>query len=528
MSSRALEPSLTDDPRFIELKKLQMNGASEQAFEIGECLVREFTQHALLFNEMGILSIENGKTEKSLFYFEQALLLEPQKSHYHTNMAHALLQAGDRPRALRHFLLAAELSLSSPKSLYALALEILDLGDKEQAQEYLEVAYSLSQDEQTACALAKLYWEKAQRQKAIALVEQASKQAYPHLNTLGQLAKFYFNNNQLDQSAQVLQRILKTDRIQEASYYKAEHNLGMIFLTQGHFEKGFNLYESRLNVASLAGQNRHFLASKWSKEDLKGKTILVHTEQGDGDNLQFARYLPLLKHLGATVIVESYPWLAPLLRTLSSIDQLIDYGAQAPHYDFYCPLLSLPCIFQSNLNNLPSPCKFQVDPSLREKWRQPIERLSLGKSLKVGFVWAGSPKHANDAARSLSFNALKPLFEKKEATFFSLQKGKACDQLIKASDNVVDLGANIKDWEDTAAIIENIDLVICPDTALAHLSASLGKPTWILIASPCDWRWFEHRLDSPWYPSVRLFRQKTPQVWPEVVQEAAHALKNFR
>ncbi len=272
---------------------------------------------------------------------------------------------------------------------------------------------------------------------------------------------------------------------------------------------------------------RRLPAPPWAGEPLEGRRILLHAEQGFGDTIQFARYAPLVARAGGRVILDVHPLQHRLLRSLGPDIQVLVRGpAPAPH-DVHCPLMSLPRAFGTDLASIPAPPSYlSAEPDEVARWSRRIAQIETGmkEGLRVGLVWAGNPKHRNDRNRSIPADRLAPLTDVPGLRLFSLQTGDAQAARPAA---LPDLTAGIRDFADSAAILANLDLVIAVDTATIHLAGALGVPAWLLLPYAPDWRWLLDRADSPWYPSLRLFRQPRPGDWDSVLRAVAAALERF-
>jgi tetratricopeptide (TPR) repeat protein len=303
------------------------------------------------------------------------------------------------------------------------------------------------------------------------------------------------------------------------------YHYALALLTAGWMREGWEHYEFRWLQEPLLSWRPAFAKPLWRGEDLRGKTILLRAEQGYGDFIQFIRYAPHVKALGARVLLEVRAELADLARQVSSIDRVLGSGEAYPDFDCYINLLSVPRIFGTELDTIPAEVPYLHVPADRAAaWKDAVGR---DAKLNVGLVWAGSPTHLGDRFRSLPLRALAPLRELAGVRFFSLQKGPASAELVTdhGYDPIVDLGPRLRTFADTAAAIDRLDLVIGVDTAVVHLAGALGKPVWTLVAIPGDWRWLETRDDSPWYPTMRLFRQHEPGDWNDVVARLKRALQ---
>jgi tetratricopeptide (TPR) repeat protein len=288
-------------------------------------------------------------------------------------------------------------------------------------------------------------------------------------------------------------------------------------LTLGDFAAGWRAYESRWHIGWLASQRRDFGAPLWlGKESLDGKTILLHAEQGIGDTIQFVRYAPLLTGRGARVILEVQAELVTLMARMPGVAAVVARNAPLPPYDFHCPLLSLPLAFGTTLATIPAdrPYLHAAGPDIAS-WRV---RLPQDRP-RVGLVWSGMRSHDNDLNRSMRLATLTPLLDLSEIAFVSLQHDVRDGdvEFLRSHRNITAIGAEFRDFSDTAAAIENLDAVVAVDTAVAHLTGALGKPLFLLLPFAADFRWLRERSDSPWYPSARLFRQPRFADWDGAV-----------
>ncbi|WP_394790625.1 tetratricopeptide repeat protein [Rhodoferax sp.] len=315
----------------------------------------------------------------------------------------------------------------------------------------------------------------------------------------------------------------------QPGHAKALFNLAYLLLRQGRWEEGWACFEARDWYAYLA---RHVDCPRWLGEPLAGRSVLVGYEAGQGDMLQFCRYVAALKARGAGAItLLCHPPLKRLLASLAGVDHIVGFDEALPvaGWDCWTPLMSLPYLSQTRVDSIPAVLPYlHAEPALLAAWAPRLPATGL----RVGLVWKGSTGFENDAERSLpSLAALLPLAAVNGVSFISLQKGAGEDQAAQppAGLQLTALGAQLRDFADTAAVIEQLDLLISVDTAVAHLAGALGKPCWVLLPDYLtDWRWLEERTDSPWYPGVmRLFRQPAGGGWAPVVADVAAALEAF-
>ena len=275
----------------------------------------------------------------------------------------------------------------------------------------------------------------------------------------------------------------------------------------------------------MRGWKRNFSQPLWlGDSDIQNKTILIHAEQGLGDALMACRYIPMLALLGARVIAEVQPSLKSLLESLDGVSQLVVKGEPIPHFDVHCPIMSFPLAFKTTLETIPAKIPYLAASQTKsEKWRSKL----TGTALKVGVVWAGNPNHVQDLDRSVPLKNILPILGVKGTRYFSLQKDISHGEkdILDVNSQIVRLDPDINDFQDTAAIMMSLDLVLSCDTSIAHLAGALGKPIWVLLPFNPDWRWLLDRSDSPWYPTARLFRQTRRGEWSTVIDDICAELE---
>jgi tetratricopeptide (TPR) repeat protein len=307
---------------------------------------------------------------------------------------------------------------------------------------------------------------------------------------------------------------------------EAHWNLAVHSLRSGDLKTGWIESEWRWKIKSLRLTDRHFKQPLWlGAEPIDGKVLLLHNEQGLGDALQFCRYIPLVAARGARVVLEIDGPLKQLLSGLTGVSHCISKGEALPDFDFHCSLASLPLAFDTILDTIPSAVPYLSVGAHVADWKT---RLDSKKRPRIGLVWSGNPDHRNDHNRSITLETLLPLLDV-EAQFVSLQKivRPSDEAVLRERNDVLHLGPELQSFSDTAALIEQLDLVVSVDTSVAHLAGALGRPVWILLPYIPDWRWLLDRDDSPWYPTARLFRQSQTRKWDSVVDEARRALTKF-
>jgi Flp pilus assembly protein TadD len=311
-------------------------------------------------------------------------------------------------------------------------------------------------------------------------------------------------------------------------YKEARANLALALLTMGRLEEGFRNYESRWEVEAMGAPAPVLNQPRWTGQELHGETVLLYAEQGYGDTLQFCRYAPMVAAAGGRVVLLVPKPLRRLVVTLDGVAEVLsDEDDVLPHFDYHCPLLSLPLAFGTTMATIPGPASYlRADPA---SWADFLDALP---GLKVGLVWAGRSRTAQphavaiDKRRSLRLSDMAPLLQTPGCSFVSLQLGPPASQIqaLPKGTKLHDVSRRMVDWADTAGLIAGLDLVIAVDTAASHLAGALGKPVWMLNRFDSCWRWFLNRDDTPWYPSMRLFRQTGRGDWVGVIERVRQAL----
>jgi tetratricopeptide (TPR) repeat protein len=311
-------------------------------------------------------------------------------------------------------------------------------------------------------------------------------------------------------------------------YAEAHFNHALQLLLAGDFEKGWKEYEWRLQLPDLASLWPHAGRTRWDGSPLDGKVILLYAEQGFGDAIQFVRYAPMVAERGGRVIVSCQPRLKSVLGSVPRVSRVLHWEEQLPPFDVSCSLLSLPLLFDTRVETIPAPLPYvRPDAAKAERWKK---RLDAEKAaLKVGLYWATESKIRISPLRSLTLDMLAPLGDVRGVTYYSLQRGAAAAQAARPPQGMklIDLALELDDFSDDAALMANLDLVISIDTATAHLAGAIGRPVWTLTHFPPEWRWLLGREDSPWYPTMRLFRKGRGDSWQDVASRLAQCLRQI-
>lgn len=306
-------------------------------------------------------------------------------------------------------------------------------------------------------------------------------------------------------------------------------NLAVAYLAMGDWQQGWQWYEHRWNFEHLAGTLPQYTAPRWTGQDLQNKTIFVLGEQGHGDNIQFVRYLYNLHVAGARIVYSTTAGLVPLLGRNSIVNQVITHGDAVPEFDYWTPMMSLPGVLGVNLSNMPRAISYiNPDADLARQWQ---DRLGPKRRMRVGFAWSGRKDNWLNEHKGMPFETMLTVIRSHpELEWINLQADATADQEAVLAQAGVSVFANsITNFADTAALVSHCDVVISVDTAVAHLSGALGRPTWLMLNwfAAC-WRWLVQRDDSPWYPTMRIFRQPQQDDWAAVTARVSQHLRWFK
>ena len=463
---------------------------------------------------LGLAILKEGRAEEAVLCERESLRLDPTNPETHNSLGIAMHALNALAEAENHFRGALRLRPDHPNATLNLGVVRQSLGHLAEAEALYRRAQALGVDTARAC-----------NNLALALAEQ------------GHLA--------------AAEQACRDALAASPGYAEAEVNLAMILLTRGHLAEAWPRYEARWRIAPLRSRSGHPEETRWTgAEPVAGRTILLHAEQGFGDTLHFCRYAPLAADLGARVILAVPPALLRLMGSLRGVDQVVSGEDTPPPFDLHCPLMSLPLAFRTTPDTIPVGVPYLTpDPALVRAWDALLQSAHATAGPRIGLVWAGGARphqpHAAaiDKRRSMTLADMAPLGvvpggalrggavprgAVPECVFVSLQCGPPARQADTAPFPLLDLTSRLDDFADTAALIETLDLVIAVDTAVAHAAGALGKPVWLLSRFDACWRWLQDRDDTPWYPTMRLFRQTSPGDWEGVIRRVAEALAEFR
>lgn len=484
-------------------------------------------RHADSLHLLGVAAYQGGCHGTAVALIGQAIAVNAGVAAYHSNLGNALRGQARGAEAQKCFRRAIELEPGYAAAHYNLAMTLRDAGRLEEAASCYREAIRVKPNYPEAYNnLAAILREQERLDEAADCYRKAMvlRPGYPEAhNNLGAV------NSQQRRMADAEAGLRKAIALRP-DYPEAHYNLATVLLTAGRMEEGWREAEWRWLAFLGTKEPRGFTQPQWRGEPAEGRTLLLHAEQGFGDTLQFCRYAGLAAARGLRVIVEAQKPLVRLLGSLAGVDVVVGRGDQLPGFDLQCPMLSMPFALGTVLDSIPSATPYlSADAAQVCAWGMRLASLA-GRNLKVGLVWAGSchtsspAMVATDRRRSIAPTKLAPLLDVPGVQFISLQK----DGPAAPGDfPLIDVMGEMADFADTAALVANLDLVISVDTAVAHLAAALGKPVWVLDRFDSCWRWLANRSDSPWYSSLRLFRQEFPGDWDGVVVRVRRDLQHL-
>ena len=479
--------------------------------------------HADALHLLGVIAQQVGHPDAAIELIAKAIAAVPDYSDAHNSLGNALKDKGRLDEAVAAYYRAIALRPDYAEAYYNLGGALHCHGRLEEAVAAYRQAIIVRPDYPEAYYnLGGVMQEMGLADAAVAAYRHAIAIRPGYVEAHGNLGNALKSAGRVDEAIAAYEQAVAVS----PGFGEAHYNLALALLLGGVFGRGWEEYEWRWKVRYFAPAWRNFAQPQWDGAPLEGRAILLHAEQGFGDTMQFIRYLPMVRECGGKIILECQPELQRILQGMLPGLAVISKGQPLPAFEVHCPLMSLPRIFATDLTNIPHDVPYlSANLAGAEAWR---ERLACAASgLKVGIVWAGHRGHTNDRNRSLSLAALAPLAGVFGVRFFSLQKGDAASESHHPPPGMelTDVGQDLNDFADTAALIANLDLVIAVDTAVVHLAGAMGRPVWTLLPFVPDWRWLLGREDSPWYPTMRLFRQPEAGDWESVIRRVAEELR---
>jgi tetratricopeptide (TPR) repeat protein len=467
---------------------------------------------------------QSGNLQQAKHICSEILNEQPDNEEilYLLGIVHAQLEEYDL--AIEHLKRLLHFNTNNAHAYLALGAIFQHRGAPDEAIDFYQRAIEIDADFAEAYAdLGDAFNEKGQIDKAISVYQQALQLNPADFETYNNMASLLKQKMRVDEAIAHFQKAIQLN----PNFTEAHANLYGMHLLTGNFKEAWKEIEWRNKLKECRHPGCY--QRRWDGFDISRLTILIYNEQEDsgfGDTIQFIRYVPLVTQLGAKVIIACQKELLSLLQNVNGVDKAIIDGEHPPHFDVHCNFFSLPSIFNTTLDGIPAKIPYiTADSALVQSWKNKIQ--DANSKFKVGLVWAADPKHSRFSNRSFSIESFSPLACLKDITFYSLQKGGAAQHTKNRPKdmNFVDYTEEIRDFSDTAALIANIDLIISADTAVAHLAGAVGKPVWTLLPYAPDGRWMLNRDDSPWYPTMRLFRQPSPGDWESVMSRVSIELQ---
>ncbi len=496
-----------------------------EAEKIYQQVLETTSENAEALHTLGIIAYQTGRYVRAAQFIQSAVRIKPDCPRFHYNAGLIHVARKDLKSAMQSFQEAVRIQPVYEDAYFNMGLALKKQGRLEAAITHFRMALRFDPENSAAhYNLGNIYKILNQPDAAISHYQTAIR-IKPHLkeayNNLGLVFK---EIGRVESAIPLYRQAIALN----PHFAEAHWNLSIALLLTGRFHEGFREYEWRFLKTNREGTYPYvFDIPRWQGTSFKGKRLFVHSEQGLGDTIQFIRYLPMIKQMGGTVVFETFRPLIDLLKDFAAVDELVEISPHrncAQGCDYFIPLMSLPGLLGTETETIPSQVPYIKAPPRQTKYWGP--RLQTDH-LKVGLVWSGKV-NSNDN-RPFSLESLMPLTQIRGVRFFGLQKGPTGSAFtaLPHPPAVTNLGEALHDFSYTAGVIHHLDLVISIDTSVAHLAGAMGKPTWTLLPFVPDWRWLLDREDSPWYPTMKLFRQPAPGDWQSVFQRVAKELQEY-
>jgi Flp pilus assembly protein TadD len=516
--------AVPDHPRVLELLAIVMHqlGRGSAGIELLRRALDLEPDNAGFRSNLGAMLAGYGEPVKAAAELRKAIALAPNLADAHNNLGNVLRTLGEPIEAVAEFRKSLAAKADLPEAHNNLGASLQELGRLDEALDELRGALRIRPDYPEALNnLGNVLQELGRPDEAIEKYRSAITIRPNYAEAHQHLAIALRSLNRLDEAMREFRTALEL----RPRYAEALWGISFLMLLQGDFSNGWRTFESRQHLS-----HRSWLFDVaqplWEGESLEGKSILLYGEQGLGDVVQFARYVPMVKARGGKVVVACQSTLKRFLVGQVGIESIVTEGFALPSCDLRCALMSLPRIFQTTPDTIPAKVPYlRADPALSQRWKGRLGELA--RQLNVGLVWAGNRKHLNDRNRSIPLSAFEPLRRIPGLRLISLQKGDAAGEATASASGMVDWTSDLSDLAETAALVDNLDLVISVDTSVAHLAGAMGKRAWTLIPFAPDWRWMLNRSDSPWYPTMRLFRQPALHDWATPIRQLAAELNSL-
>jgi len=501
---------------------LRVQGRLDEAIADHRQVIALEPNRAQAHYNFGVALKDKGQLDEAIAAYRRAIALKPDYARAFGNLGNALREKEQVDEAIAACRQAIALKPDFAEAHSNLSAALRDKGLQNEAIAACRQAIALRPNFPEAYTnLGNALRDKGLMDAAIAAYHQAIAVKPEFVEAYTNLGSVLKDMGRLDEAIAACRRAiaLKPDSPE------AHYSFAFVLLLNGDFAEGWAEHEWRWLFKDFPAHRWSSSKPQWDGSDLANRTILLYCEQGFGDILQFIRFVPMVAGRGGNVIVMCPPHLRRLFQSVPGVGGWVVFDEPLPQFDVHCPLMSLPLAFGTTLETIPASVPYlHAEAGEIERWRERLAGEPAG--LKVGLVWAGRSTHKNDHNRSVPLSILAPLAEVPGVNFYSLQKGEPAAQAKHPPGGMklVDWTQELNDFADTAALIANLDLVVSVDTAVAHLSGAVSRPVWLLAPFVTDWRWPLGREDSPWYPTMRVFRQKATGQWDEIIERVAKCL----
>ena len=495
-------------------------GRLPQAEGLFRQVLRDEPTHPGALHLTGVIAQRGGRYLDAYNFMSKSVAGKPDNAGWYLNLGNVCLAVRKPEEAIAAFLRAGELGADDPRLEWLLGISYAEGRQFAAALPHIQRAIELAPNDPTPhSSMGVIAAHMHGPDAAIPYFQRATDLAPKEAKFPAMLAKALHDCGRTLESRAAYEEAFRRD----PNFTPAKLNYAIVLLQLGDMPAGWDAIDARPAVAVELPKAK-YKRPLWEGAAASGATILLRAEQGFGDVIQFIRYAPLVAGRGLRINVECHRELKRLIQRVPSIERVYAGGGEPlPDCQFHQLIMSLPKVFRTTVNTIPADVPYlSVDTATRDTW---AKRLGppTGKT-RVGLAWAGRPTHGNDANRSMSLADLAPLAAIPHVEFYQLQLGPAAKQAATADFPLIDLTSHLTDFYETAALVSHLDLVIGVDTAIVHLAGALAKPVWTLLPFVAEWRWLEKRTDSPWYPTMRLFRQPKAGDWPAVVAAVGGAL----
>jgi len=500
-------------------------GQRDQAAQAYEQALKIRPDYPEALNNLGVFRFEHGDYDEAIRLLERAIALLPSYAAAHNNLGNVYKEQTQWAKAISCYRRALSHKPDMFQAINNLGLALM-YGASDLTAAASCFRQVLAQKPDSAPALTHLgitLCMQGDFATGLECYEKALSIAPDYRDALNNMGNALRALGRAEEAIAFYERVMKM----QPDDPEIHNNIAMALLTVGRFTEGWSEYEWRWHTAQMKAAKRIFKQPLWRGEEGEGRTLLIHAEQGFGDTLQFCRYAPLAAQRGWNVILQVQPELISLLGSLAGVDKIFPLGAILPPFDMHCPMMTLPVAFETQVSTIPAAVSYlHADESKTQAWRERLSNDPKGK--KVGLVWTGNPRlfsldlAAANGRRSLKPESLASWAGLKNVRFYSLQK---TGFKLSSDIGLIDYMDACQDFSDTAALIANLDLVISVDTSVAHLAGALGKQVWLLNRFDSCWRWLRDRDDSPWYPTLRQFRQPSSGDWGSVIKKVKKELE---